>query len=234
MRGCQHGQVFVDRVDSPSWAFIRNSFGFAHVVGDLDMQGASALVQWLQEESSMRGRYHIWYSPPPACQSVLDESVFSGMRRRRRIKFALMSDEASGGEADGLQVDTKRVLPLDVSLLKATSGLGLDIGCRFWNSEDDFLSSGFGYAIMESEGIASVCYSACVVDEMAEIDVFTAEAYRGRGYAESVCRAFLLRCRSDRISPSWDCFDYNLPSVKLALGLGFSEIRRYDLYSFNT
>jgi RimJ/RimL family protein N-acetyltransferase len=79
----------------------------------------------------------------------------------------------------------------------------------------------------------SLCYAAAVADGLAEVDVVTSAEFRGRGLAGVVTREFIKECLRRGVAPTWDCFDYNAGSVKLAEGLGFVEARRYDFYSFN-
>ena len=57
--------------------------------------------------------------------------------------------------------------------------------------------------------------------------------FRGQGLGTIVAQEFNRLCLQNGISPTWDCFDYNTGSMKLAERLGFVEVRRYPFYSFN-
>ena len=234
LRGIQRGQVFVDRLEEPRWAFVRNAFGFSYVLGEPDGRGAELLVSGLGEHPSLRGRYHIWYSPPDSCRAILDGLMSAGVRVRTRIKYEVSEVEGLQAVGVGRSCGIGEVLRLDAELLRSAECFGLNIGSRFWNSEAEFLKNGMGSVVLVSRELASICYSACLVDQVAEIDVFTAEPFRGGGLALMACRAFLGQCREMAVTPSWDCFDYNLASVRLAAALGFGEVMRYSLYTFNS
>jgi hypothetical protein len=62
---------------------------------------------------------------------------------------------------------------------------------HFWGSVDAFLKAGFGYVLVDGEGIASLCCSAFVAGSTHAIDIETVESHRRKGYAEAVARAFL-------------------------------------------
>jgi predicted GNAT family acetyltransferase len=81
--------------------------------------------------------------------------------------------------------------------------------------------------------VVSLCYAAAVADGLAEVDVATDPEFRERGLAGVVTRQFIRECLSRGVAPTWDCFEYNAGSMKLARKIGFVEMRRYPFYSFN-
>jgi GNAT superfamily N-acetyltransferase len=126
-----------------------------------------------------------------------------------------------------------RLRPLDQQLIPEVDKLGLNVASRFWSSASDLLESGLGTCLVApDDSVASVCYASCVAGNLAEVDIATREDQRGRGLASVVAREFVRQCRRRQIVPAWDCFTANQASVKLALSLGFVELVRYPLYSF--
>jgi RimJ/RimL family protein N-acetyltransferase len=123
--------------------------------------------------------------------------------------------------------------PLDKDLLERAEQFKLEIGSRFWASSDDFLKHGLGVCAIKDGEIISLCYSACVVDGLAEVDIITDPEFRGGGYGRLAAQALIELCRQHQIAPTWDCFIQNTSSMKLAAKLGFEQTHAYPLYSFN-
>lgn len=63
---------------------------------------------------------------------------------------------------------------MDQALLRQAGGM------PFWASAADFLQGGIGYCILKGNEIASTCTSVFATRAVVEIDVHTAEAYRGQ------------------------------------------------------
>ena len=62
------------------------------------------------------------------------------------------------------------------------SVFNLSLDNKFWNSKTDFLENGFGFILNNEIGLpVSVCYSACVENGVAEIDVATLPDFRIKG-----------------------------------------------------
>lgn len=238
MEGEQPGAVFVDQPDNPQLLFVATRFGFAQLLvpGRLDDEDATRVVlPELFRHPDLKGRYLLWYDPPQPCQRELDVLPDAVARRRTRIRLLLDGErfEAKRAEATHPPAGVE-LLDIDADVLRELEPLGLDIGGRFWGSDDAFLRRGLGVAAFVEEAAASVCYSACTSGEIAEVDVATLDRFRGRGLARAVTAQFVSRCLERGLAPSWDCFDYNEASLRLALGVGFEEDSRYPLYSVNT
>ena len=233
--GTQPGSVLVDRPEEPQLAFVASRFGFAQLLADIDDDGADAVVRELFGNPLLVERYLLWYDPPEACQRLLDALAGEVARRRTRIRLSLDRERferarsAMPPSPSGVEV-----VEVDAPVLARLEPLGLEIGSRFWPSDDAFLAHGVGVAAFVDDAPASVCYSACTSGGIAEVDVATAEPFRGRGLAAVVTAQFVLRCIERDLAPSWDCFDYNEPSLRLAKSVGFEEQCRYPFYSVNT
>lgn len=102
----------------------------------------------------------------------------------------------------------------------------------FWGDVAAFVHTGFGYVLMESDAIASLCFSAFVAGNIHAIDIETIQEHRGKGYGETVARAFLAECAKTQRKPYWDCMAENTPSAGLAEKLGLTRSYVYTLYSF--
>jgi GNAT superfamily N-acetyltransferase len=231
----QQGWIFVDKPDDPVSALVITKFGFMQMFGVEHSEDFDAdIVAFFSQQDTQTPSYLMWYSPSPQWQNKLNAFVPGQVRRRERMRFIFNDQQADylGSPVD-CPADFKLRL-LDEKLLEKSGSLKLAIDSRFWSSTDDFLKNGLGVCLITDGEIASLCYSACVVDRLAEIDIVTREEYREKGLASVVARRFIQECRQRGILPTWDCFIGNIASMKLAIKLGFIQDTNYLFYSFNT
>jgi GNAT superfamily N-acetyltransferase len=227
----QRGQVFVDRNPNSKSALVLNTFGFTYLIGaEVNPEFDDALVELLTGANRIKPSYLLWYSPPGAWQQKMD---IAGARRRERIRY-----EFHGSSAHYLNEPVScpagfEIRKLDTELIPKTEKFAVKIDSRFWSSAQDFIENGLGFCIIKDDDVVSICYAAAISDGLAEIDVATDEAYRQQGLAALVSQQFIRECLTRGITPTWDCFEYNTGSRRLAEGLGFSELVHYPFYSFN-
>ncbi|MBL0268163.1 MAG: GNAT family N-acetyltransferase [Chitinophagaceae bacterium] len=224
----QPGWVFVDDPVQPTSAMIMNNFGFLQLVSVENFE--RDFIKVFKFPGISMPSYLLWYSPPPQIQEMFDGFLHEHVRKRERARFIFKKNTVENLVKcpDGFNIRR-----LDKELIKKTLNFKLDIGSRFWASIDDFLEQGIGVCVMKGGEIASLCYSACVVDDLAEIDIVTQKEYRGIGLAAAAAQSFMTECVRREIIPTWDCFVNNIASMKLAAKLGFEEEWKYYFYSFN-
>lgn len=221
----QRGWVFVDNLAHPTSALVINNFGFMQLIGAKNSD--DNLYKFFKSPTTTIPTYLLWYSPPLQTQKILDG--FTQVRRRERARFVFK------GRAFENPVECPAgftVQRLDKESIGMTQTLNLEIGSRFWASTNDFLEHGIGTCIIKDGKIVSLCYSACVVNNLAEVDVVTKEEYRGMGLAVIAAQSFISECVQRDITPTWDCFVNNIASMNLAIKLGFKKERTYPFYSF--
>ena len=117
-----------------------------------------------------------------------------------------------------------RLQPVDAALAKQAGAL------TGWASFDDFITNGFGFALLEGDKLASICTSAFASRERVEIEIHTAEDCRRRGFSMLTASALIEKCLSSGKLPNWECFWDNAPSTALAGKLGFSPLQDYPVY----
>lgn len=232
IQGKQSGWIFVDDPDHPAYAIIITKFGFMQFV-DLENGDnfGKDIIEFLASPNTVIPNYLLWYAPPYQAQKLLDRVMPEFVQRRKRTRFIFNKQNIE----NPIECPTGfEVRLLDRSLMKKTAHFKLDISSRFWTSTDDFLAHGFGACVMKDDEIVSLCYSACVVNNLSEIDVVTKTEYRGLQLATLAAQKFIYECIHRGISPTWDCFLNNSASMKLASRLGFIQTISYPFYSFNT
>ncbi|WP_255551618.1 GNAT family N-acetyltransferase [Sporosarcina sp. E16_8] len=88
-----------------------------------------------------------------------------------------------------------------------------------FESIDDFIKRGVGYAILHEGKVVAVATSFSVYDSGIEIEIATHPEYRRKGLATIVASALILDCLDSGKYPSWD--GANSESVELAKKLGY-------------
>lgn len=97
--------------------------------------------------------------------------------------------------------------------------------CETFDSEEDYLKRGFGFAAMHNGMFVSGASTMTVYDGGAEIQVATREDYKQKGLALSCAAAIVLECVSRGIRPHWDAA--NEISKKMAVKLGYEYTGEY-------
>ena len=228
VRRQQRGRVFVDDPANPNSALVVNNFGFMQYAGTKAVD--DQLISFLQYPAQSMPAYLLWYAPPLQTQKILDELSHQLVRRRERTRFTFHAKTITGPVTcpTGFTVQS-----LNLELMEKTRHFKLDIDSRFWASAADFFEHGIGTCVIKDGEVVSLCYSACIVADVAEIDVITQTEYRGMGLAGIATRVFIAECLRRGITPTWDCFNRNTASLRLANSLGFTQSFVYPFYSFN-
>jgi GNAT superfamily N-acetyltransferase len=109
-----------------------------------------------------------------------------------------------------------------------------------WNSLTDFLHRGFGFCLVRTpesespEEIVCWCTAEYVSGKKLGIGIETLPAYQGRGFATLTAAAFVQRCRARGLTPFWDVFTSNAPSLAVAERVGFEPAADYSVFLART
>ena len=223
----QSGKVFVKSKSHAKDYFVLHKAGFSLVGSSDDSSFAGVLLKLFETSEHLPNYFHI-YDPPHALVTALSSrgDMFN-LRIRKRIQLKYLSDSSALPHES--QYTTRQV---DKTNLQKLTSFGLQIESKFWDSADDFLRDGFGVYLENPDGFpVSICYSACVVDNTAEIDIKTDSSYLNKGLAKMVTHAFLQVAQSRGVTANWDCFEDNVASYKTALKSGFTVTRQYQFVS---
>jgi hypothetical protein len=89
----------------------------------------------------------------------------------------------------------------------------LDLDKRYWNSIEDFRNYAIGACILdENKNPSAICYSACVVDNIAEMDTLVLNNHRGKGFMRIVSLPFFNIANEKNYITHWDTFVSNTAS----------------------
>ncbi|MDX1975382.1 MAG: GNAT family N-acetyltransferase [Rickettsiales bacterium] len=218
LEGTQKGLVFALDEHAHDAAFVVHHFGFAHYIEVSKTLSFSATLCAALIDSYMPSDigkvvrcYAIpdeWLQPFAACEHIAVSE---------RIRFEFIGQSAGN-------VAARPVQPADMPRLAL---LGLELGSRFWPSEEAFLQQAKAQVVEEKGELVSLCYAAAVSGGKAEIDIVTHPNHRGKGYAAQAAQAFIAQCVQSGLEPSWDCYSNNKASIAVAKRLGFKESLHY-------
>jgi len=104
-----------------------------------------------------------------------------------------------------------------------------EIKCM-WGNEKPFLEYGFGYCAVRDSKLLAWCAAEFVSSESCGIGIETIEDEQGKGIGTHVALKFVERCYRDKITPHWDSWLKNYPSVKIAQKVEFDKIEDYEAF----
>lgn len=217
----QQGKVY----EYDDFDFIAHKSGFSYL--NLKTENINSIVDFFANEQSLKQYFHIYHAPFRVVEAIKKDNRF-GYKYRKRIQFQFNEKTINSGLSKSIPskfgfktINENNFNSLDI--------FELDLPNRYWNSKNDFLQHGYGILAYDKEHDkpVSLCYSSCVSNDIAEIDVATLQAYRGLGLAKAVTERFIQHSIDKAIIPNWDCFEENTPSLKTAQSLGFEKIKEY-------
>ena len=97
-----------------------------------------------------------------------------------------------------------------------------------FDSIDDFMDRGVGYAILHEGKVVSAATSFSIYDDGIEIEIATNSQYRRKGLANITASVLILDCLDKGKYASWDAA--NSESAELAKKLGYVSKETYDTY----
>jgi len=102
-----------------------------------------------------------------------------------------------------------------------------------WPSMADFRRAGFGFCAHDAGSIVCWCTAEYVSDGRCGIGIETIPPFRSRGLATLTASAFVEHCAAHGITPYWDSWSSNAPSVAVAEKVGFRKIETYSIFVAN-
>jgi GNAT superfamily N-acetyltransferase len=97
-----------------------------------------------------------------------------------------------------------------------------------FESPDDFINRGIGYAIIYQDSIIAVASSALVCEKGIEINIMVLPEFRGNSLSKLLAAHILKAVVSENKIPHWDAA--NEISLNLAKRLGYEFINAYPVY----
>jgi GNAT superfamily N-acetyltransferase len=229
MSGVQTGFVYAD--DSGRSIFICTKSGFSlFSTSETDASINRNFFAFLKDNRDIPKYLHL-YDPPRPFREFL-EANWDQFKVRERVQFRNFRQDKTYHFRDllpaGFQTNKMQEVPFE----DLERCFNLDFGRRYWDSREEFLSKAIGACILDKHHQpAAICYSACVVEGIAEMDTLVLPEYRGRGFMRIVSEPFFNLAIERGVVPHWDTFISNSASYIMAQKFELKRIRDYDLLS---
>lgn len=210
LEGQYDGKLFVDSEHNTQMAVLFTPFAFHFVAGNAEFDNVVEVLdqtifqQYLAETGEKEA---IVFCPDQQWDKVLDE-VFAkhhGVKDSRKI-FYLNRDRFAEAQASRI----------DLHGLQKTLQYEQENGAK---------SKYLVCRILDGEACISYCSGFMSGRGHAEIDVFTEECYREKGYAREASITLIRALLASGIEPDWCTWPYRTESEKLALSIGY-ELKR--------
>jgi hypothetical protein len=227
--GVQRGHVYADGTRATLWVSTKSGFGLAAARDDAAAFGGD-LFAFLRANPDVPDYLHI-YGPPPALLAHVAAHT-DRYRTRRRAQFRRDAPTREPTHDDLLPPRWRIARLQDVGFAALEGAFRLDLGRRYWDTREQFMRCAIGACLLDGDGApVAVCYSACIADGVAEVDVLVLPEYRGRRLARVVSAHFFNLALAAGLVPHWDTFASNAASHALAVNFGLRPVREYDLLS---
>jgi hypothetical protein len=235
MSGNTFADAFSDNADRPSTCVVwdgEHSLYLADGFGQPDRERAvrfvcdQILTPAVRNKARVLKIHYVGQLWPAILQTVFPPSSFR-ILKRKLFQHRLQSLK----EPVQLNLDF-RIQPITDSILhnsqvKNIQGL-IDEIRQMWGEMEPFLKSGFGYCATDGNVLASWCTIEYLSSRYCGIGVDTAEPYRRRGLSTACAEAVLRRCLAQNLTPYWDSWSHNVPSIGAAEKLGFDLAEEYE------
>lgn len=225
----QSGTIFA--MDSSSF-FIQHKAGFSLLMTDHLSEVKEEIIE-LFTAADIPTYFHLYNPPFWIVDLLIQRNDMFNIRIRNRIQLRSNTSSLSPRKSEkSRSMSDFTIEVIDETNFSKLFDLGLNIGDKFWDSKEHFLGNGFGVCLLSTTGkpIAS-CYSAALVNNVAEIDIKTSADNLNSGFGQIAANEFLRLASRSGVIANWDCFTDNLGSLKIAKNAGLEEIFRYQFVS---
>ncbi|WP_422124529.1 GNAT family N-acetyltransferase [Planococcus sp. X10-3] len=222
------GTAYVDDLENPRVAQIMVGI-FVFYAGNADTEAAEEMLNNLPDYNLIIVDSDDWKQRIEAVH---------GNRMEKFHRYSLEKNPEHLDRAHFQQIlssipEGYEIKKVDKDIANSTSfnELSEDFVSQF-DSIDDFLQRGKGYAVLFDGKVVSAATSFSIFDKGIEIEIATDPEYRRKGLAAVTASALILDCLEDGLYPSWDAA--NVESLQLAEKLGYIFKEAYDTYFIDT
>ncbi len=230
LAGNTRGKVFVEAPGDFRTAFVYNN-GFCVLAGTAPNAAfAKACLQWLYDHPHQD--FFVLYPSHEGWLPILDAVTSASTQRVQRVAFQLDEHSFAARRSDPVLPPGVHLAPLDAAMMRRIEASVYPWIGGTWKSPSDFEERGVGVCASTDDGVVSLCYSVFVSHGYHAIDILTVEKFRGLGLARAVASRFIDECVHRGAHPTWDCYQNNVPSMRLAQALGFKRTHDFHVYAW--
>ena len=211
------GQIFVNNLDLPSISITWDKgpiFYFGSTVNDeVEYKKAAGFLKEEILNTNVKKRLGVakLYYPSTRWEKVILDSFkeYNPSIRMRRINQHNLENIPPASSSTG-----------NIVIKEIDHEIG---------SKDKFLDHGFGYCALVDGEIVCRCRAEYVSKSFCGIGISTDEKFRRRGLASITTSKILEKCKQLGITPYWESWKKNIPSIKVAEKMGFKKLYDYKI-----
>lgn len=227
--GSAPAQCYADREDSPTACLIlegHSLFAGGDAQGPAAEEAMDFLAHTLLNPERRRELGAIRIAFPDNAWKERLEAAFSDADVHAYPRMVLRHpapERTPGLEEAGL-------LPItaDTALLENFGMIREEVESTM-GSFEKFLSMGFGVALVLDNRVCGFCTAEYTSPGECAIGIAVEKEYRQRGYAKRMTARFLKESAQRGLTPYWECWKNNAPSVRTAEGAGFETLAEYPV-----
>ncbi len=243
------GKIFTDNPNEPQTFYVHHPCGMSLLFGDctngdfnstfkdyaLNTKGTENRnhPEWVQVFPNKWNEtlsYLFGEKLVPSAGNTIETGV---IELNTRVNFSFVHERYVNRKRPASVQDTAQVEIVKTDALMYNHMTGRVIPNYFWDSESDFLKNGIGYSLLYNGQLASMAFSAYILEDKLEIGIETAPEFRKKGCAELVCSALIDYCIANSYEPVWSCRLENTGSYMLAQKLGFKPTLESPYYKLS-
>jgi hypothetical protein len=237
LEGNTPSEIYVDNVEKPSIALIWDRghcfyFGGIAVKEELYCEGVKFFIdKFLNETTRHLIKIAKIYSMSSIWENKLSELLggFNPIIGSRSLYY----HDLNTIPLVSAKVDTIEVKSINEEVIQNESLSNLECMIEeissMWGSAQNFITKGFGRYAIEGNNIACWCTAEYVSSTSCGIGIETIEEYQDKGIGSLTAGSFLNRCLQLKVTPYWDSWMRNTPSIKVAEKLGFKKLKDYRI-----
>lgn len=130
---------------------------------------------------------------------------------------------------DGFRISEINDRYADLSTLHNFSSVRAEIAAC-WPGVEDFRRAGFGFVAHDAEKIVCWCTAEYLSTDSCGIGIETVPEFRGHGFATAAATAIVRHCADRAITPHWDAWASNVPSIAVAEKIGLHKTETYTIF----
>lgn len=230
LEGKQKGKVYVDSQNNPKSCLILNDGGIYFLGGDEENKDFLDSLTLYLKDTSHHSIYFDLYTASDKWIEIMKQALDGNV-----VKLGRSLYHYTNSNKHIISSETN-ILPEGFELKSFTAELfnkyanEMDHSYKnLWTSAENFLENGFGFCILYNNEFISVCNTFYVTSEYATLDIWTSDKYRNQGFATIVASAYIAKCLEQGLTPIWDADAGNDKSNKLAVKLGFKNLKDLNI-----
>ncbi|WP_066498246.1 GNAT family N-acetyltransferase [Abyssisolibacter fermentans] len=226
LSGKKKGRVYVNSLEKLSVAAIISEDGWFYLLGtENDEHFNNNLDNFIVQKTIKQKKPLLWFGISQSWKKRLETYELLRIGEFPRVQYEFNYDKYI---INSFAIPTYLLESINKENVNKVFESDEEIE-GFWGTEENFMKYGFGFILLDKGNIVGHVYSASVEDGEVEIDIQTDKSYRGKGVATYLASCLINECIKRDLIPKWDCAVSNEPSKKLAIKLGFQQIKEYPL-----